>query len=922
MSSTDESGDSATLEWHRLLVVEKSMTLSDFMGSKRTGMLSDFPEEREQTIEEIIDVIRSFPNDFLTKDEVSLLLDYFLNSIESSALTGGAVIRGVHHLVLKSKNLPDSFEVSLMRVLYKEGNMQSWAQKERQLHYDILIWLLKNKLSYLKGLGPDFLATFMKSVSGERDPRCLVHMFSAFLEVASHFTMGPFTEDMFETIACYFPVEFKPQKNDTITREYLAASCASCLVASPSFASFCFLFIDEKLNDDDCSDEEYEDVLNLLSLACETFPPQKNVSLLEPLIGGIRKIGLNPKIKGEMADYVARSFEAVIKMCVKSSQNNSRAMDAIIATVVENSEPFVLQAEMGLCKKALVLLRCAFRNVSQNHAKLIMNQVVAWILNLIHGDSVNAAGNKSDIVQEGLEYLIDWIQLASEYREISADALSVFEQSIFESCSRAREFKPREAMIAIYECASVYFEVESASEDLISQSRSYIALALRTPVDTISELNSLLKLIRIYSVKHFDQVRIVLDDNAITTWNSEKVLPILCAISSSQKSWNFVRERLINELENTMKTSSANSSLDYYLEMMTACADKSLLFEQFKEFETVFFKVNSNEPEIISQVMQSISLLLPEEEHQNFMNKITLRYYQLEENHLNQFDLKYRLSYLQNNNTKDLSSVAKRSLSQRSILQLYFAICNRTDSVNIPKQYHLAEIKAKLLKNAPGSLKLFENLLSDIASDAPDFSKNPGTSFEYLLDFEKPDSDPKKCRYKTGSPLWRQRIFCQIVPTFKRKFEEAGDKKYKLVEMLPHLLKFAVPLDSQQLNKQFSMLLPVLIQTISLEGVLPSHVTRTIPMFLTISEPLQPDDLHTVIKYLCSIAKDDESKMANLEDALNGLNILARRQPPKSLHSEVPLVVTSINKILGHRKRLLRMMAADVKNNWEMVITK
>lgn len=920
MSSTNDGGDPATQEWHRILVVDRSMSLSDFMGSKRTGMLSDFPEEREETIEEIIDVISTFPKDFLQKQDVSLLLDYFLNSIESSALTGGAVIRGVHHLVLKSKNLPDKFEESLIRVLFKEGNMQSWAQKERQLQYDIMIWLLKNKLSYLKALGPDFLATFMKSVSGERDPRCLVHMFSAFLEVASNFTMGPFTEDMFETIACYFPVEFKPQKNDTITREYLAASCASCLVASPSFASFCFLFIDEKLNDDDCSDEEYEDVLNLLTLACRNFPPQKNVSLLEPLIGGIRKIGLNPKNKVDMPEYIACSFEAVVKMCSKSSQNNPKAMDGIVTTIVENSEPFVLQAEMGLCKKALVLLRCAFKNVSERSAQLIMNQVIAWILNLIHGDSVNAAGNKSDIVQEGLEYLIDWIRLAFEYKDISIGALSVFEQSIFESCSRAREFKPRAAMIAIYECATVYFELGCASEELTSQCRSYIALALRSPVDT--ELKSLLKLIRIYSSKHLDQVQIILADNEVNTWNAEKVLPVLCAISSTQIAWDFVKIQITEELEKSIRNLTASSSLDCYVEMMALCSEKILFMEHFDVFENVFYKVNSEEPENMSQVLQSISFLLPEEEHQKFMDRITSRYQELEEFHLTQFDVKYRLAYLQNKNTKDLLNVIKKNLSERSILQLYFAVCNRseaTDATEVPKQYHLAEVKAKLLKNATNSLKVFEEFLSSVESDQ---SENPGTSFEYLLDFESPDSNPEKCQYNTGSPLWRQRIFCQIVPIFKRKFEGSGESKHKLVEMLPHLLKFAVPLDSQQLKKQFAMLLPVLIQTISLEGVIPSHVTRTIPMFLTISEPLQPDDLHTVIRYLCSIAKDTQSKMTDLEDALNGLNILARRQPPKSLHSEVPLVVTSINKILGHRKRLLRMMAADVKNNWEMVITK
>ncbi|CAO4379934.1 unnamed protein product [Caenorhabditis nigoni] len=917
--------DKSSQDWYRRLVQEKSMSLSEFMEAKRTGMLSDFPEEREQTIEGIIEVISKFPYDFLQKEEVSLLLNYFLNSIESSALTGGAVIRGVHHLVLKSKNLPDNFEVSLVRILFKEGNMQSWSQKERQLQYDILIWLLKNKISYLKALGSDFLATFMKSVSGERDPRCLVHMFSAFLEVSSNMALGPFTEDMFETIACYFPVEFKPQKGDTITREYLAASCASCLVSSPSFAPFCFLFIDEKLNDDDCSDEEYKDVLNLLIIACDRFPAQKNLSLLEPLTDGVRKVGLNPKNKGEMLPYVAESFEALVKMCVRSSENNPRAIDAVVSNIIENSEPFVLQAEMGLCKKALHLLRSAFHSLPSKHAKQIINQVIAWILNLIHGDSVNAAGNKADIVQEGLEYLINWVHLASANKDLSIDTLKVFEQSIIESCSRAREYKPQEALTSIYECASTYVELECASDDLVSQCRSYIALALRTPINTDVELRSLLKLIRIYTSRHFDQVQIVLNDNAISTWNSEKVLPILCAMSSSQDAWNLLKNQVKAELENRMNNSTAEGSLDCYVEMMRACTDNQQLFmDYFETFESVYSKVDCGYPERVAMVLQSASLLLPEEEHQKFMNKIVFQYSTLaeDESQLLQFDKKYILSYLQNKSIQDLQKVSQFIVPERSTRQLFFAIANRSnldDKMNIPEKHHLAEVKAKLLRNAPFCLNLYEELLSKIASDD---TVDASSFFEYFLDFESADCNPEKCRYETGSPLWRQRIFCQIVPIFKRKFEEAGEKKHRLFEMLPHLLKFAVSLDSEQLKKQYAMLLPVVIQTISIEGVIPSHVTRTIPMFLNISEPLQMDDLHTVVKYLCAIVKNGESNMSNLEDALNGLNILARRQPPKSLHSEVPLVVTSINKILGHRKRLLRMMAADVKNNWEMVITK
>lgn len=54
------------------------------------------------------------------------------------------------------------------------------------------------------------------------------------------------------------------QPNDVISREYLSASCAACLVGHVSFAPFCFMFIDEKLNDEECSEEENHDIFNLL----------------------------------------------------------------------------------------------------------------------------------------------------------------------------------------------------------------------------------------------------------------------------------------------------------------------------------------------------------------------------------------------------------------------------------------------------------------------------------------------------------------------------------------------------------------------------------------------------------------------------------------------------------------------------------
>ena len=85
---------------------------------------------------------------------------------------------------------------------------------------------------------------------------------------------------------------------------------------------------------------------------------------------------------------------------------------------VLDSEPFVLQAEMGLCKKALTLLRCAFNSLTEKHSQLIMNQVIAWILNLIHGSSF---GWKKKMKKLILKETV-WMQL--EIKRISSKKAS------------------------------------------------------------------------------------------------------------------------------------------------------------------------------------------------------------------------------------------------------------------------------------------------------------------------------------------------------------------------------------------------------------------------------------------------------------------------------------------------------------------
>ena len=60
----------------------------------------------------------------------------------------------------------------------------------------------------LKLLGPDFVFGVISTIDGERDPRNLLQLFGMLPHFIKTFPLGHLTEEMFDVVSCYFPVDF------------------------------------------------------------------------------------------------------------------------------------------------------------------------------------------------------------------------------------------------------------------------------------------------------------------------------------------------------------------------------------------------------------------------------------------------------------------------------------------------------------------------------------------------------------------------------------------------------------------------------------------------------------------------------------------------------------------------------------------
>ncbi|CAI4223410.1 unnamed protein product [Auanema sp. JU1783] len=878
------------------LVEDRTFTMSEYLNELRSQLLSDEPDQREESLSNIVGVITKLPDNFLNETQAGLLLDFLIGRLEDSALAGGSVIEGIKHLVLTNRNLPDGFEIPLFLSLFRDGNVQAWPQKERMKHYIILEWLLTNKETKLKLLGADVLLSFIKTVGGERDPRCLLIVFKLQLLVTKSFVVEPFSEDLFEVMACYYPVEFKPLPGqDSITKEMLAHACRTTLVAHNSFAPYCFLLIEEKFEEDDTTYDQKVELCNLIELAVNTFSLSSLLPFVPKLLGCIRSVGMDPRNKGPVELPVLAALKSIFSSLEK--KNSSKLTDAVTGSL-ENSEMFVLQAEMGLSEKALLLLRVIAESApSQKSA--VFDQVLPWISSLVQGTTVNAAGNRIDICKEGLQFLREWISLARELKE--EKTLDVYCDTIFASIDKAREYLPSLSIQCLYHCLMEYFRADCLNDIVKSRGKNVLENCFKT-TESVEERAYLLRFITVYAEVLNDEV---VEFLLASSYESEqKFFQVFCACIVNKKVWEKLIEKFRTILADVLNDEAC---LRYFISTLERLREGDAMEIVALEFINYVDKI-STQSSLIEETLQSIGLLLSEETHQEISKKFSQN-----EN--------FRLFSAQSTDPLIILEAIGVRVDD-FVIPLVYAYINRTgtvselsDELKNQKWFNFVQTKALLVSGVPDGLSNLKEIFHQMSIQKNiDIPKNID-----LFDFKSNWFNPERSN-TVRTVLWKQRIVCQSVPFYINAVVNAQDKTV-LLELLPSVLESVAEL-GQSCNSQIQQFLPVFLAAAESDEKLASPVLKSLVSFLSGVPPelLDQSSAHKIIKKLCNEVQT--SPMASCLDALKCLELIARRAKPQNLYPFISLVVESTANALGHKKRLIRQSTATVVNLWELLSTK
>lgn len=223
--------------------------MTEFVEALGPLLTSSDTEIRVKATNLLSTCLGNLPHDFLTTTQLNFISTFYCDRLKDHHSVLPCTLSGIQSLV-QMINLPDECAARLLQSIFHNVPCQSQVRGDRDKIYNIIKTLSESKCTELQNMGSDFVYGVINAMDGERDPRLLLFLYDLLPVFLQKFPLGHLTDDMFEVISCYFPIDFYPSPTDSapITRDLLAEKLSDCLCANEGFADDCINLLIEKLD--------------------------------------------------------------------------------------------------------------------------------------------------------------------------------------------------------------------------------------------------------------------------------------------------------------------------------------------------------------------------------------------------------------------------------------------------------------------------------------------------------------------------------------------------------------------------------------------------------------------------------------------------------------------------------------------------
>jgi DNA repair/transcription protein MET18/MMS19 len=249
-------------------VESKRSTLIDVVQSLGEYISDEDPILRGKAVSYLAAVIKSLSPKFLSRQQVQVLTTFFCDRIHD-----GGAITGLTTLQKLDRFGRDMAQATSRAIFEHFQELKARSQSQRYQVYQLLNELMANYRTALREMKDEFLVGVVDLMTGEKDPRNLMVVFSILKVVMIEWDISNHAELLFDSVYNYFPIAFKPPPNDPygITAQDLKSRLQDCISSTKLFAPHAFPALLDKL--DSTSSNVKKDVLNTLLACVSSYEP-------------------------------------------------------------------------------------------------------------------------------------------------------------------------------------------------------------------------------------------------------------------------------------------------------------------------------------------------------------------------------------------------------------------------------------------------------------------------------------------------------------------------------------------------------------------------------------------------------------------------------------------------------------------------